>query len=508
MITWLRRFSIRSRLSVLIAGAVFISVALASLATYLVADHQLSKQVDSSLEATADTLTTAGPNGVINTFNAARFLDRLQPGFVLQVIPAQGPPLFSSSVALPESAADRAVALNQGTTALRNATVHGVSYRILTIGQSSDGRQLQTADGTPVALEIGRPLTDLDHTLGDLRLILFVVTLASVAFAVGLGYLVSRATILPVQRLTSAAEHVAETQELTETIDETGNDELTRLARAFNAMLRALAASRQQQAQLVSDAGHELRTPLTSLRTNIEVLMRVQDLPVEDRAELLADVRAQLEELTTLIGDIVELGRYDEQPPEPTEVRFNELVERAVARARRRAPSIAFQQQLDLGSVRAQPALLERAVLNVLDNAAKWSPPGGTVEIWLQRTDRWMLDVRDHGPGIAAEDIPRVFDRFWRASTARAMPGSGLGLAIVRQIVNDHGGSVNIWCPDDGGTVVHVELPIVAEQEPDGHWWDELGVAPIEKVPVATGNGANLAAGPVEVEERGSPSRR
>ncbi len=496
MLTWLRRFSIRSRLSVLIAGAVGITVALASLATYLVADHQLSKQVDDSLRATADSVFTVGPNGVLNPINAARFLNRLQPGFVLQVVPPTGPALFASSVTLPVSSADRGVAQNQSGTTLRTQTVNGVAYRIITVGESSDGRTLQATDGTPLALEIGRPLTDLERTLADLRLILFVVACAGVALAVGLGYLLGRATIRPVQRLTSAAEEVAETQNLSATIDESGDDELTRLAKAFNAMLRALDASRQQQAQLISDAGHELRTPLTSLRTNIEVLMRVQGLSPADRDELLTDVQAQLEEMTTLIGDIVDLGRYDETQPEPTEVRFDELVERAVVRARRRAPSIVFRVRLDPGSVRAQPALLERAVLNVLDNAAKWSPPNGVVEVWLQRQDRWLLDVRDHGPGIAPEDLPRVFDRFWRAPTARAMPGSGLGLAIVRQVVTDHGGSVNVWCPADGGTAVHVELPTVPEEEPDVRWWDGEIVG---DVPLSAADGANMAAGPDDV---------
>ena len=317
-----------------------------------------------------------------------------------------------------------------------------------------------------LAIQVAHPLSLVDTTLSELRIILLLVTLGGIALAVALGYGAARATIRPVERLTAAAEHVAATQDLAATIDEHGDDELARLAHSFNAMLSALAGSRQQQAQLVADAGHELRTPLTSLRTNIEVLMRMQDLPAADRDDLLGDVEAQLEELTTLVGDLVELAREDEQEPEPVDLRFDQVIAHAVERARRRNASLHFDATTEPGMVRAQPALLERAVLNVLDNAAKWSPRGGHVEIQLRRRDRWELDIRDHGPGIAPEDLPRVFDRFFRAEGARSMPGSGLGLAIVRQVVDSHGGKVTASCPPDGGTLVHMELPIVAEVAP------------------------------------------
>ncbi len=200
--------------------------------------------------------------------------------------------------------------------------------------------------------------------------------------------------------------------------------------------------------------------------------MRVQDLPASDHAELLSDVRAQLEELTTLVGDVVELARQDEQQPEPTELRMQDVVHRAVDRARRRTNSVTFEVQVSsdgaagrTGVVLAQPALLERAVLNVLDNAAKWSPAGGTVEVNLRGGDHWSLEVRDHGPGIAAEDLPKVFDRFYRAPATRALPGSGLGLAIVREVVTSHGGTVMASSPAGGGTLVRIELPAVGEDE-------------------------------------------
>ncbi|HLI24343.1 MAG TPA: HAMP domain-containing sensor histidine kinase, partial [Acidimicrobiales bacterium] len=301
--------------------------------------------------------------------------------------------------------------------------------------------------------------------------------------AMAMGYGLGRATIRPVVSLTAAAEHVAATQDLGATIDEDGEDELGRLARAFNAMLGALAASRNQQAQLVADAGHELRTPLTSLRTNFEVLMRTRNLPEADRRQLMSDVGAQLEELTTLVGDLVELARQDEPQPEAVDVAFDAIVERALQRAKRRATSVQLQVTTEPGMVKAPPALLERAVLNVLDNAIKWSPPGGTVEVALRRRATWTLDVRDHGPGIAPDDLPRVFDRFYRAPSARALPGSGLGLAIVRRVVEANGGSVGIWCPPEGGTVVHVELPTVAEDAPPASWADVPLPRPAEVTP-------------------------
>jgi two-component system sensor histidine kinase MprB len=344
----------------------------------------------------------------------------------------------------------------------RNISLGGRTYRLVTVGAN-----VVSPTGGTAAIQIAAPLTDIEHSLADLRLILWLVTVGGMAVGVGLGYIIGRDTIRPVERLTAAAEHVAATQDLVSTIDERGEDELARLGRSFNSMLRALAASRQQQAQLISDAGHELRTPLTSLRTNIEVLLRVKDLPDEDRAELLGDVQAQLEEMTTLVGDVVELAREEEAQSEPIEVRFDPIVERAVERARRRAASVEFDVQLMPGSVVAHPALLERAVLNVLDNAAKWSPPGGTVRVRLDRGEWWTLEVLDQGPGIADADLPHVFERFYRADTARALPGSGLGLAIVQQVVTSHGGRVAALSPPDGGTLIRIQLPTVVENEPD-----------------------------------------
>jgi two-component system sensor histidine kinase MprB len=493
------------RLSALVAAAVGVAVALTALSSYLAVHHELYSQVDSSLNGEVGFLTSS--QGDFRPAQAGDFLRRYNNS-LLQIIGPDGSPLSPalSTSTLPVNSSDLAVAAAGAGAGprFRNVTYQGQSYRLLTVGA-----EVQPA-GTTAAIEIARPLTDIDHSLSDLRLILWIAALSGVAVAVGLGYLVGRATIRPVERLTAAAEHVAATQNLDATIDDRGEDELARLARSFNSMLRALATSRQQQTQLISDAGHELRTPLTSLRTNIEVLMRVKELPAVDRADLLTDVQAQLEEMTTLVGDVVELAREDEGQTEPIEVRFDPIVERAVERARRRAPNVHFDVHITRGSIRAQPALLERAVLNVLDNAAKWSPPDGLVQVWLQRGGIWTLDVLDQGPGIAPDDLPHVFERFYRADAARSLPGSGLGLAIVQRVVAGHGGSVTATTPPGGGTLVHIELPTVVEHEPEPEPGPYLPPPNPWLSPVAEARPADVAAvtnGVGDVESP-DPSRR
>ena len=463
MAAWIRRTSFRSRLSALVAAAVGLTLTLAAFASYFAVSHQLYSQVDSSLQSDIAAAVQLSPGGRFDPLRYATFLRHTNNSFV-QVVQTDGTVLYTSINNGPPLAVSQSQAGFANTAHsydIENVRYDGLTYRVITEGG------FVASDGTPLALQVARPLGDIQHTLADLRRILWLVSIAGVALAVAIGYLIARATIRPVERLTAAAEHVAETQELDAEIDDEGEDELARLAKTFNSMLRALGASRRQQTQLISDAGHELRTPLTSLRTNIEVLMRRPDLPAHDRAELMADVQGQLQELTTLVGDVVELARQEEQNSEPIEVRLDSIVERAVERARRRAPAVDFDVHLTAGSIRAQPTLLERAVLNVLDNAVKWSPPGGTVSVWLQRGECWTLDVRDEGPGISPADLPKVFDRFYRAQTARSQPGSGLGLAIVQQVVTSHGGSVTASSPREGGTAIHIELPVVAEQEMD-----------------------------------------
>ena len=269
-----------------------------------------------------------------------------------------------------------------------------------------------------------------------------------------LGGIVGGSAMRPVRRLMRGTRYVAATQDLSRRVEAVGDDELAGLARSFNAMLEALAESRRAQRQLVADASHELRTPLATVQANVELLARAGELPPEERAELREDLLSQLRELTRLVGDLVELAR--ERPPESDleELDLAELVAGCVERGRSRG---AFDCTLRPSLVRADRARLDRAVTNLLDNARKWSPAGGTVHVAVADGE---LVVRDEGPGIDAADRPYVFDRFYRSAESRRLPGSGLGLAIVRQVAEMHGGAAWAAPPRNGsGAELHLRLP-------------------------------------------------
>jgi two-component system sensor histidine kinase MprB len=304
-------------------------------------------------------------------------------------------------------------------------------------------------------VQVVRPLTEVDHTLGRIENYLILIAGGGIAIAAALGLLVARAALAPVRRLTAATENVTETGDLSQRIDETGRVELTRLAASFNAMLGALEESTRAQRQLVADASHELRTPLTSLRTNIEVLASDRLLPPGERERLLNDVIEQLGEMTTLISELIDLARGEQHTAEPEDVRLDLIAADAVERARRNRPSVEFVTDLQESVVHGVPSTIERAVANLLDNAAKWSPGGGDVDVSVRDG---TVTVRDHGPGIDEEDLPYVFDRFYRARAARGLPGSGLGLAIVRQVAEAHGGTVVAERADGGGTRIVLRL--------------------------------------------------
>jgi two-component system, OmpR family, sensor histidine kinase MprB len=347
----------------------------------------------------------------------------------------------------------RVLAVAAGTEPgfLEDRSVNGIHLRVLTAPELG-----------PHALQLARRLDEVDATLARLRIILLAVATAGIALGGVLGGVVARSALGPVRKLTDATEHVARTQDLTRRIETAGapRDELARLAASFNVMLEALEGSLTAQRQLVADASHELRTPLTSLRTNIELLARGEQLPEAERARVLDDVVAQLEELTVLVTDVVELARGAEPEAAMEDVRLDQLVDAAVGRARGHAPGLRYLTDLQPSVVRGSPGRLDRAISNLLDNAAKWSPQGGQIEVMVTDGE---VTVRDHGPGIDPADLPHVFDRFYRSPSARGTPGSGLGLSIVRQVAEVHGGSVTAEPAHGGGTLFRLRISAGAE---------------------------------------------
>jgi two-component system, OmpR family, sensor histidine kinase MprB len=318
-------------------------------------------------------------------------------------------------------------------------------------------RVLATGIGVDGAIAVALPLTDVNNALSSELLLLVLIAAGGIALAAVLGLLVARTALSPIARFTRQTEAIAAHPERLDQarLDANGRDELARLARTFNATLDALDRSVQAQRSLVADASHELRTPIATIRANLQLMRDEALLSHEDREALRADVIEELDELTALVGDVVELARGTKQRDAPGDVRVDEILASAIERARRRAPGLTFQASVEATLVHGEGDRIARAVNNLLDNAAKWSPPAGVVEITLAHG---ALTVRDHGPGFHEEDLPFVFDRFHRARDARSKPGSGLGLAIVRQAAEAHGGAVHAANADGGGALLRISF--------------------------------------------------
>jgi two-component system, OmpR family, sensor histidine kinase MprB len=436
--------SFRARLALVAAAAVALAIVAASFVIYFVVRDQLISTVDGSLRTTASQLEQS-PVHDFRNFVVPEAELGAAPGYP-QLVGADGtvylPP--GETVSLPVNKHVLQIARTGRGGFFTNTHIGDTHLRMLTFPYRPG-----------VAVQIVRPLTEVDHSLGRIKNLLILIAGSGIAIAAGLGLLVSRAALAPVRRLTTASENVTETGDLSERIPVTGRDELSRLAGSFNTMLGALEESSRAQRQLVADASHELRTPLTILRTNIEVLASERELAPRDRQKLLADVVDQLGEMTTLISGLIDLARGEQQTAEPEDVRLDLVTAEAVERTRRYRPAVSFTTDLRESTVRGVSVTIERAVANLLDNAAKWSPPGGSVEVVVRNGS---VTVRDHGPGIDESDLPYVFDRFYRAPSARGMPGSGLGLAIVRQVADAHGGTVVAERAEGGGTRMTLRL--------------------------------------------------
>jgi len=452
--------SLRARLILAASSAVAVAVLLAAGAGYLIVRQQLRHEVDASLRNNAATIGRFGPRIDISE-------GRIRLGGVVQVLAAGGNVLLPPGGVLPVTAGDRAVAAGRQADAFHDATVQGYHLRVYTVG-------LVNGDGAAAA-ELAAPLAAVDATLKHLVLLLGLMALGGVAVAAGLGMLVARAALVPVDRLTAAAERVAATMDLSAPIEVQGADEIARLGRALNTLLATVDQSQRAQRRLVADASHELRTPLTSLRTNLELLARSPGISGEERQSILGDLVAQSAELSDLVGQLVDLEREPlATTDDPAELAFDEVVESALGRARLHNATVTYDARLEPTTVVGQSGVLERAVANLLDNAAKWSPPGGNIDVNLVGG---TLSVRDHGPGIDPADAPHVFDRFYRSARARALPGSGLGLSIVRQAAEDHGGQAWVLPAPGGGTVACLRIPTVTPpQAPPG----SVPTAPLE----------------------------
>lgn len=436
--------SLRLRLILAASTAVAIAVLVVAVGAFITVRHELRYQVDVSLVRNGDAVHRL--RGVPLVAIEGRFR------VVSQFLGPDGQVVVSDGEGLPVTGGDRAVAEGRAERHLHDARVNDQHFRVLTVALEDGG-----------AAQLTAPLDAVDATLSRLVVLLAFLVLGGVALAAALGTIVARAALVPVERLTGAAERVAATMELSAPIEVHGADEVARLGQALNALLATVDQSQRAQRRLVADASHELRTPLTSLRTNLELLARSPNVPHEERQAILSEMVAQAVELSSLVGQLVDLEREPLTSEAPAEVSLDDVVAAALDRARLHAPALRFTADLEPTSVMGQAGVLERAVANLLDNAAKWSPPGGEIEVHLVNG---TLSVRDHGPGVDPADTPHVFERFYRSARARALPGSGLGLSIVRQAAEDHGGQAWIVPAAGGGTVACLRIPTIDPEPP------------------------------------------
>jgi two-component system sensor histidine kinase MprB len=451
--------SLRVRIALISAAAVAIAIAIAAMVTFNATQRELIAEVDSSLydkieqiEAVDSPFELAAVLGSLEERGSRGPFTRGTRGFdaiFWQFVIGQGVPAVTDYPAdggLPFGPEEQAVLDGKASFALRTVNVGDDNLRVLTVAM---------AGGT---FQVARSLAEVDNSLAGLASVLRFAAVVGILLAGVVGYFVARGAARPIGQLAAAAEHVAETQELAARIDVDRNDEVGRLAHSFNSMLAALEGSREQQRRLVRDAGHELRTPLTAIRTNVELLAKVEDLPADERARMIEDIDSEIQELSTLVAELVEMAA---DPitigSEKHEANLGDVAERVVEKYRRRTGH-DIKLDADDSMVYGQVAQLERAISNLIDNATKWSPDGSAIDVTVSAG---RVTVSDQGPGIDEQDRPYVFDRFFRATLARSTPGSGLGLSIVAKVAVDHGGSVFVGEPVAGASV-GFEIPVVA----------------------------------------------
>ncbi|MFI1736205.1 sensor histidine kinase [Streptomyces sioyaensis] len=453
---WRRRRPLRTRLALAASAAVALVAVGVCAAAFVLIDYQMTRQLDRNLAQTAAELSRQrhdwGPT-------ASDTLCQYPASACFQIVPSDPAKDPRKPYVLPVTDATRQVADGRHPAFSRKTSVAGQPVRMYTTRLANKDEAVQ------VALRSD----SVDRSVEQAAWALSVVGAGGVLLAAALGYWVSRTGLAPVARLTATAERIAATRDARHRIElpagpPAREDEVTRLATSFNTMLDELEQSVTSQRRLVADASHELRTPLTALRTNAELLARADRLTDAQRDRASAALGRQLREVTTLVNDLIELARDEEPRPLVEQVRPAALLEHAVATAGEHWPEITFTTTIAPAAadrtVPGVPARLSRLLSNLLDNAAKFSPPGGPVDTELTLHEgELQLTVRDHGPGIAPEDLPHVFDRFYRAKAARALPGSGLGLAMARQIARAHGADLTAEQAPGGGALFRLRMP-------------------------------------------------
>ncbi len=475
--------TLRTRIAAVASVSVALAVLAAAIGLYVAVRSDLRGEIDSALRSRARALVgpgasvapaaagagpavgrggaggPRGPGGAPHVgAQAGGFPGQVQPapfgaasGYV-QFISPQGEVSVpggqgASPTRIALTSLDLAIAARGSGSSLTDRSVNGTKLRVLTIGTGPSG-----------AVLVAQPLTEVDRELSRMLLILALIGAGGVVLAALLGALVARTALAPIARFTERTESLTGNLDLSRRLEVEGRDELARLAESFNGTLDALERSVQAQRHLIADASHELRTPISSLRANIQILSEAERLPRREQESLRADIVAELDELTALVGDVVELARGAAPDGAADDVRLDEVVAAAVQSARRRGDrlgEVSFELALEPTIVRGQADRIGRAVSNLVDNARRWSPEGAAVEVGLKDG---VLSVRDHGPGFQASDLPFVFDRFYRAGDARKLPGSGLGLAIVRQAAEACGGFAEAQNAPGGGALLRVSF--------------------------------------------------
>lgn len=444
--------SFRTSIAINIVGAAMVGILLASTSAYLLTKHELTAQIDRALreQMTLSQSASAIPPSRLNSMNPPNLADQSifsNNVIFMQVITTSGVVLKPNSqqVELPKADASTLQATGGGPV-LRTTSLGNIRVRMIS-GKSSDRSVVQ----------IARSLDETDTALHQLVIRLIAISGAGLVLAFVIGIVAARRNVQPILTLTTTAEAIADTQDLTMSINERGNDELARLGRAFNRMVRALRMSKEQQQRLIVDASHELRTPLTIIRANVELLER-PDLPAKKRASITKTVVDEVTEFDGILNEIVLLANEQDVVIERKPVVMTDVVARCAERLRRRAPDLTINVTTNNKTfvIEGDDQLLERAVGNVLDNARKWSPPRGTIEVVVGESS---VTISDQGPGISDDDLTHVTERFYRSPAARSTPGSGLGLSIVLEIVERHGGQLSIGHGQNGGTAVTLSFP-------------------------------------------------